>query len=390
MRSLRGNDQSVVRALNKNAVLNLLHRAGPLSRANLKDRSGLSGAAISAVVAELMDDGLVEEQDIGPSTGGRPPVMLRVNYAARAAVGIKLMERELAAVLVDLGGRVQGGVRLPLAQHTPDLVARVASQAVEHLLSASGLSHDRLAGIGMGLPGVIDSARGVCVRSSYLGWQDVPIAALLEARIGAPAFIDNDVNAFAAAERLFGHGKGAAHLAVVTVGRGIGAGLVLNGAAHRGRDGGAGELGHVVSDVGGRPCECGKRGCLEAYASEPALVARAREAGAPVTDVQDLLMHAHDERVASVLRDGGTRVGVALANLVNLVNPELVVIGGEGVRLGPLFFDALRAALREHAFDGLARNLPVVVEPWGDDAWARGAASLAVSRVFDLEVSSDV
>ena len=390
MRSLRGNDQSVVRALNKNAVLNLLHREGSLSRTDLKDISGLSGAAITAVVAELIQEGLIEDIAVGPSTGGRPPILLQVNYGARAAIGFKLMQRELAAVLVNLGGQVQVSERLPLTDHTPGVVVGTAAEAARRLLESFSTAAPHLAGVGMGLPGVIDSDTGVCVRSSYLGWQDVPIASLLEERLGVPAFIDNDVNAFAAAERLFGHGKGVAHIVVLTVGRGIGAGLVLNGLPYRGRDGGAGEIGHTVSEVGGRACECGKRGCLEAYSAEPALVARAREMGVPVENVQELLAHADDERVTALMHDGGRRVGVALANLINVINPNLVVIGGEGVRLGEGFFGPLLTALHEHAFDGLARDLRIVMEPWGDDAWARGAASLAVGRVFDLEVNSDV
>ena len=389
MRSLRGNDQSVVRALNRNAILNMLLRNGPLSRVQLKDHSGLSGAAVTGVVAELIEDGLVEEMEVGLSTGGRPPILLTVNYDARAAVGFKLMERGLDAVLTNLSGEVQRHIRRDLPDTQPDTVVRTAAAVTETLLAESGVPRERLAGIGMGLPGVIDSKSGVCVHSSYLKWHGVPIADLLAQAIGVPAIIDNDVNAFAAAERLFGHGRHAMDLAVVTVGRGIGAGLVTGGRAYRGARGGAGELGHTIVERVGRPCDCGKRGCLEAYASEPALVARARET-VPELDlgtIEAVLAHADEPQVHALLADAGERVGIALANLVNLFNPELIVIGGEGVRLGDVYFSALRRALRANAFDGLADDLPVIIEPWGNEAWARGAASLAISRTFDLEVN---
>lgn len=389
MRSLRGNDQSVVRALNRNALLNMLLQGAPLSRVQLRERSGLSGAAVTAVIAELIEDGLVEEQATGPSTGGRPPVLLTVHYNARAAVGFKLMERGLDAVLANLGGEVGHHVRCDLPDTRPETVVRTAAEVTARLLDGSGVSRERLVGLGMGLPGVIDTESGVCVHSAYLGWHGVPIAELLERATGVPTVIDNDVNAFAAAERLFGHGRQARHLAVVTVGRGIGSGLVANGRTYRGARGGAGELGHTVSERGGRVCDCGKRGCLEAYASEPALVARAREAAPDLTlpDIHAVLAQRDDPRLRALLTDAGERVGVALANLVNLFNPELIVIGGEGVRLGEPYFSALRRTLRENAFDGLADDLPVIIEPWGDEAWARGAASLAISRTFDLEVT---
>lgn len=389
MRSLRGNDQSVVRALNRNAILNMLLRNAPLSRVQLKEHSGLSGAAVTLVVAELIADGLVEERATGTSTGGRPPVLLSVNYRARAAVGFKLMEHSLDAVLTDLSGEVQHHLHCDLPDTEPGTVVRTAAAVTETLIAKSGVPRHKLAGVGMGLPGVIDSKSGVCVHSSYLKWRDVPIAELLEQALGVPAIIDNDVNAFAAAERLFGHGRDAMHLVVVTVGRGIGAGLIANGRAYRGAKGGAGELGHTVIERGGRLCGCGKLGCLEAYASEPAITARANQLAPdlPLDTIEAVLAHASDERINALLSDAGERVGLALANLVNLFNPELIVIGGEGVRLGESYFTALRRALREHAFDSLADDLPVMIEPWGDEAWARGAACLAVSRTFDLEVN---
>lgn len=387
MRSLRGNDQSVVRALNRNAIFNTLHREGPLSRVQLKERSGLSGAAVTGVVAELIRDGLVAEREAGVSTGGRPPVLLSVNYQARFAVGIKLMERRLEAVLTNLGGEVQYHLPLDLPDHQPETVVRVVQEAVQTLLTSTGTRTEQLTGLGIGLPGVIDD-QGVCLHSDYLGWENVPITELLERTLGVPVWADNDVNAFAAAERLFGHGKGVSNLVVVTVGRGIGAGIVANGQPVRGRNGGAGEFGHVVSEKGGRPCECGKRGCLEAYASENALLAQAQEVAPDLklSSRDDLYAHRHEPRLQALFAQAGERIGLQLANLVNLLNPELIVIGGEGVRYGDLLFTPLRQALREHSFAGLARDLPVIVEPWGDDAWARGAASLAVSRTFDLNL----
>lgn len=388
MTSLKG-DQSAVRALNRRLVLNQLRQFGPLSRVKLAELTGLSSAAITGVTAELIQERFLTEQAVGESRGGRPPILLDLNYQAHQAVGLKLMEDRLEAVLTDLATRVLRRESRFLRGRSPHDVAEQAAEVTATLLAHADLSASHLVGIGMGLPGVIDANKGLCVQSPILGWRNVPIAALIADRVGVPVWVDNDVNAFAAAERLFGHGKRARSFVTVTVGRGIGAGLVLDGRIYRGRQGGAGELGHTVVEPGGRPCECGNRGCLEAYASEPSLLARFAEQHphAAPADLPGLLalLSAEHPTAQALVADAGRRVGYALANLVNVLNPELIVLGGEGVRLGDAFVHPLRHALQESAFDGLAHDLPVVVDAWGDDAWARGAASLALQYTFDFE-----
>lgn len=388
MRTLKG-DQSTVRAINRRLILNHIRQTGPVSRAHLAELTGLSPAAVTAVTAELIADQFLLERAMGESSGGRPPILLDLNASAHYAVGIKLMESRLIAVLTDLSTQVIEQESITLEHHDPEYIADRADEVSRDLLERAHSSRDRLIGLGLGLAGVIDALSGVCLSSPYLGWRSVPIADLIRERLGASVWIDNDVNAFAAAERLFGHGKRAQNFAVVTVGRGIGSGLVLGGELYRGRDGGAGEFGHTLSEPGGRVCECGNRGCLEAYASEPALVERynqGRSKKNAVRDVHGFLERADrgDEVARDLLEDAGRRVGRNLANLVNLLNPELIVVGGEGVRLGEAFFTPMRRAMREHAFNGLAENLPVFIDAWGDDAWARGAATLAVQRAFDL------
>jgi len=230
------------------------------------------------------------------------------------------------------------------------------------------------------------------VHSPFLRWRNVPIRSLLETELERPVAVDNDVNALAVAEMLFGLGQSARAFAVVTVGRGIGSGLVLDGQVYRGWRGGAGEFGHTVAEAGGRLCECGKRGCLEAYASETALVRQVAErfpevlaASAGSEGVERVLaaVRAGHPGVRQLLAEAGRRLGVALANLVNLFNPEFLVIGGEGVRLGEDYFRPMEEALRENVFDGLGEGLAVHIQPWGDEAWARGAAGLAIEgQVF--------
>jgi predicted NBD/HSP70 family sugar kinase len=386
--SVKG-DQGTVRAINRRLILNHVRRAGAMSRSELVERTGLSPAAVSIVTAELIADEFLIERSLGASSGGRPPILLDLNPGARLAIGLKVLEDHLAAVLTDFASAILERAEIPLPNHTPGAVADGAAEAVRVLLERAGRSRERVVGIGLGMPGVVNYASGTCVKSPILGWRDVPIARLITERTGISTFVDNNVNALAGAEGLFGRGKHASSFLTVTIGRGIGAGLVLDGSVYRGREGGAGEFGHMIVEPGGRRCECGRRGCLEAYASEPAILARVREAHPhkPLEDLAALegMARAGDAEVIAAINDAGRRVGLALANLVTLLNPELIILSGEGIRYGDAFIRPLRDSLSENAFDGLAIDLPVLVSDWGDDAWARGAASLAISSALNLQ-----
>lgn len=369
-------------------MLNLLRQHQTLSRQELSELTGLSGAAITGVVGELIEEGWVVETRSGQPRGGRPPVLLEIAYESWHAAGVKVMEDRLEVILTNLSTEVLAERRVRLHQPSPEALVQSVGQAVRALLKETGRTPERLIGVGVGMAGVIEPRRGVCLYSPFFHWKEVPIKDLLEAELSRPVWVDNDVNAFAVAEMLFGRGQNAQNFLVVTVGRGIGAGFVIGGQVYRGHRGGAGEFGHTVSEVGGRPCECGKRGCLEAYASEPALLAQAlkrfpelrtKRGAHRVEQLVDATQAGH-QGLQALLAEAGTRLGVGLANLVNLFNPELVVIGGEGVRLGERFFGPMKEALEQNAFNGLVDGLSVYVDPWGDDAWARGAAGLAIQK----------
>jgi predicted NBD/HSP70 family sugar kinase len=304
------------------------------------------------------------------------------------------MDDAILAVLVDLKGTVIANSRTALRSHDPKVVLGRAAKATERLLDGIGATHDRLAGVGVCMPGTIDWQTGVCQLAPFFNWHDVHVGELLHDLTGVPVTVDNDVNALAVAESLFGRGRTVREFAVITVGRGVGAGLVTGGRVYRGANGGAGEFGHVVSELGGRRCECGKAGCLEAYVGEQALLGRVREQGKRYAEVDIdafLELVAADDRVARPIHaEALTRLGAAIANLVNLLNPELVVLGGESAMLTEEFLAALRPRIDEHAFGDLADNLEVQLDELRNDptAWARGAASLAMEHIFDPLMSS--
>ena len=382
-------DQGTVRALNRRLILRLLREDGPVSRSDLAGRTGLSNGAVTRIVGELIDDGLLLEQSVGVSTGGRRPVLLDLDASARVVAGLKLMDDAILAVLVDLKGSVVADRRFALRSHITNTVLERAARAVEALLSSADVSKERLAGVGLCMPGAVDWRRGICRLSPSFGWHEVHVADLLRERVGVPVSVDNNVNALAVAESLFGRGRRVADFAVITVGRGVGAGFVHNGSVYRGYSGGAGEFGHQVSELGGRRCECGKDGCLEAYIGDHGLLQRVHELGGPYTRL-DLdafleLAQAGDRQAERLYVDVVGRLGAAIANLVNLLSPRLVILGGEASLVSERLLSDLVEPIDAHVFGGLSGSFALEIDEWRSDriAWARGAASLAMEHVFD-------
>lgn len=385
-------NRELMRDLNVNLVINLVKSRGPISRAALARESKLSPAAVSGIVARLMRTGILSEIAGRPVGVGRPPVLLRLNERAAYVVGIKLTEHGLTTVVTNLAAEViNSSVSRARLVGDPQAAMAAIEAAVRAALAASRVKRKEVLGIGIGLAGIVDAAHGVCRFSHILKWRDVSLSEPLRRKLQIPVWVDNDVNTLAVAEKWYGAGIGLRHFLTATVGRGIGLGIVANGEIYRGAFGGASEFGHTIVMPDGPRCQCGRSGCLEALVSEPALRARASAMlGRTITSQQLVeLAGAGDPAVVRVLQEGGRQLGLALANLVTLMNPERLIISGEGTRLGPVFFDVVKEVIREAPFAEMGAELDVVVQPWGDDAWAVGAATLVLRELFSLNAGEE-
>jgi N-acetylglucosamine repressor len=379
---VRAGRRELIRDLNRSLVLNLLRERGPLSRAGLARVSGLSSSTVTEIVTVLLADRfIIEEGQVAPGAAGigRPATLLRVNPAAGFVVGLKLTADSLTATVTDLAAEPRGFVTVP---HPPasdaDAIVATFEDAVSRALRAAGVERDSLMGLGVGVPGAV--VEGEVVGSPIQGWGGIDLRHHLEAQFNLPVFLDNDVNTLTVAEQLYGAGAGASTFVVVTVGRGIGMGIVVNGALYRGRHGAAGELGHVLAVPDGPACWCGRRGCLEAIAAEPALVRDVLASTGRVRSPEEIAsLAAREPGVAAIVANAGRLVGRAVGDAATLLDPERLIVSGEGVRLGPIYLDAIREGVRSH--HGMA-GLELVVEPWGDEAWARGAATLVLRELF--------
>lgn len=377
-----------LRSLNSGAVLRAVIQHGPISRAAIARHTNLTNVTVGAIAADLLEQDLITDSGKTASTAGRPGRLLELNATAYLAVGVKLSDHSLSCFFTDLRANVVATKTVALTAPTPaDLVLSLSS-LVSDLLQETGFARERLLGVGIGLPGVIDSEAGIARYSPFLRWVDVPVVELVEEALELPTFIENDVNTLALTERWFGRGVDVQDFMLVTLGQGIGLGLVLDGALYRGRRGGVGELGHTVVSDSAQVCECGNTGCLEAIASEVALLSEAAQvcvdAGlAPVSDFNDLNRRAEDEPELMVLIDRAAQVvGRGIANMVNALSPELVLIHGVGEFVGSTFARRIASAVHASVFPGLAGNYQLEFGPLEDIRWAQGAASLVLSELF--------
>ena len=388
---MRTGRRELIRDLNRALVLNLVRERRTISRAEIARVTGLSPSTVTTITASLLADALLVEE--GPTPGrargaerpgsvGRPATLLRVDPRARHVIGVKLAPESLTATVTDLDAEPLAMVTMPHgADATLDEIVELFDAAIAHLREEVGLDDGQPLGIGVGLPGGVDPVGGDVVRSPLPPWVNEDLAGTLEARLGVPVLIDNDVNTLTVAEHLYGSGRGIDHLLVVTIGRGIGMGAVIDGTIVRGARGALGELGHVVAVEGGHRCWCGKRGCLESEAAEPAIVRDVLATVGRLVPPEEMAAAADDdERVAAILRRAGQLVGTAVGSAMTLLDPRRVVVSGEGVRLGHHYIDGIREGIPASLLPEV--EIDLVFEPWGDEAWARGAASLVLRELF--------
>ena len=383
-------DQTTARAMNRRLILNLLRQDGPKSRAELATITQLSPAAVTFVVADLMGEGVVIEGKAVSGSTGRRPTPVQIDYDHAVAIGFKLMADTVECVATDLATNPIAAIRIPMPSKAPDDVADLLAVTVPRLIGLAERPQAKIAGIGISMPGVINHEQTICVRSHRFNWDNVPLASLLARRVNVPVWLEDDTNACAIAQQLFGLGRQHRNMAVLAVGVGISCALVIEGKLYRGANGAAGKFGHTLFEENGRLCECGKRGCLMAYHSEASILRRWKEArgggedlGAP--ELRQALV-AEDPAAVAIVGEAGRGIGTALANLVNVTDPEVIVAGGEAVSLGEYFLAPLREAFSLRTF----RSPPPILPDWEDNSWARGAAALVTQRMFDFESSGGI
>jgi glucokinase-like ROK family protein len=393
----------LIKAINKQRVLRLVRERSPVSRADLSGLAALTRPTVSALVGELLDGGWVEEVGTGASSGGRRPIMLRFRPEARWVVGAELGAGHIRAVLSDLNGRVHAAVKRRTASgdHLAELgeLERAIRQVLDAVPGGEAGLPGPVQGVGIGVNGLVDQKEGLWRYSPHFTVHDFAIRSWLEGRLVLPVWVENDARAMAWGERSFGHGRGLSDLVLVRVGVGIGAGIIIGGEMYGGSDRGAGEFGHTTVDPDGPRCRCGNYGCLEAVANAPAIARRAvrlirqgRPSQIPELvggDLEQVIgttvieaAQGGDAVAREALAEAGRFLGIGVANLINLLNPPLVVIAGGVGRAGELILEPLRETALSRTLPAFRDRTRILASALGEQTAPLGGAALVLEDMF--------
>ena len=374
-----------LRDRNRQRVMEILRMQSQVSQADIARATGLSRTTVSSLIAELKDAGLVLDADPTPrqGRGGRPGVQLVLRDPSLVVAGIDFGHSHVGVAVADLGHNLLAERRFELDVNRQAVQALdAAARLFAEVLSRAGMDRRSVLRAGIGIPGPVDRARGTAGSSTILpGWVGLSIASEMGERLGVPVEIENDANCGALAELTWGAGRDCSNFAYIKAATGIGAGLVIDGKLLRGASGTAGEIGHTTLDEAGALCYCGNRGCLETVASGPAilqLVGQGRSETLTLGQLIELAAHG-DVRCRRAISDAGTEIGVAVAGLCNLINPERVIVGGLLSRAGELLLQPIRDSIRRHAVLAAAERVEVVPAVFVERAELLGSLALAMS-----------
>lgn len=385
-----------VKNINKHAALDLIRfTPGGISRVQLAQRMNLTRAAVTSIVNDLMECGVICESSSRLSTAGRPPISLEINPQRGFVAGVDMGATHISIVIANCAAHViaEKETSFNIADG-PETCLDRADSLLRETVRQTGIELGDLLAIGVGVPGPIMSEAGMVVAPPIMpGWDRYPIRATLEKRWNCPVSLNNDAELGAVGEWAYGAARSAANLAYIKVGTGVGAGLLLDGHIYRGATGSAGEIGHLTIDPNGSLCTCGNRGCLETFASGTAIARQAREIVAKNQPTQ-LAQFGRDQMTARIVADAarhgdlaaqqiiaeaGAQLGVALAGLVNLINPNMVVVGGGVAQIGDLFLEPVRREVKRRSLPGSVNTMQITTALLGRRSVGMGAVVQAIS-----------
>jgi glucokinase-like ROK family protein len=392
--------------MNAAVIMDQLRRFGPLSRAEIAARTGLNRSTVSSIVSSLIDDGLLREMDPESARIGRPATPLEIDPSGGSALGLEIGVDFLSALLTDFTGEAQWSRRVHVDPTTDQIaVIDAASSMLEEGLRVAVERGLRPSGIGVGVPGLVDVKRGVLMLAPNLHWENVPLRLMFAQRFGLPVFVENEANAAALGEYYFGAARGVDNFVYVSAGVGLGSGIIIDGKLFRGNRGYAGEIGHITVDPDGDLCGCGKRGCLETLIGPRAVVKRVvrnLESGAVSSllgitqgdpsrlDFEDVASAAHsgDPLALGAIQEVGRALGMAIADLMQVFNPQLIVLGGVLNLASEELIPVIERCVQSYALSLCWEEARVIPSAHGIDACVRGAVAMVLDDVLREPLSN--
>ncbi|MDC9826231.1 ROK family transcriptional regulator [Devosia sp. ZB163] len=388
-------DPLLMREINKYHVLETIRCYGRISRVEISEQTLLSGTTVSAITAALIEEGLIEAIHTAPtndSQRGRPRVLLGLVADAAYVAGIKISETQMTATIADFRGETVAVLQLPirLARQPAEVIVDLIEDALRDCIARSGVDVGRIKGVGIGVHGIVDPRSGRSHAGPVFGEREVPLAQMLEARMGMPVKIDKSAHLVALAESWFGYAQKDRSFAVVTLDRTAGLGLWIEEEIHRGASGLGPAFGHTKVGNEGRPCICGQMDCLNTYLTVPELEAAVAGAGSgePARNAAAMLTalaekaDAGDRAAARTVAVHAEKLGLGLSHVVNLINPEKIIVAVDTPRYGQLLEPALRESLMANSFPAHWAATKLIFHTLDDQMWARGAAALMLRDIY--------
>lgn len=385
-------NQQLIKRENKDLVLQLIKNNTSLSRADIAQISGLNKGTVSSLVAELIDEKLIEETGPGESSGGRRPVMLQFNEQAGCVIAIDLGVNYILGILTDLQGNILEQKKHPYIPTSTEQTINNLKQYIEDLLSKAPSTPYGVVGIGIGAPGIVDKNSSV-VLAPNLGWKNSSLKNELESYFSIPVLIENEANAGAYGEKMFGLGKNIDDLVYISTGMGIGTGIIIDGKLYRGISGFSGEFGHMTVNMNGETCRCGNIGCWELYASEHYLISKVVEShlmnnhnvnDVTVEKIIDLAENGNEE-IVKLFKNTAINLGMGIVNIVHALNPKKIIIGNRLADAKKWMEPYVQAYVKEHTMTSHETEVTVQFSNPLFPSTALGVAAFSVEYFLKKE-----
>ena len=378
-------NQHLVKKENKAIVINIIKEQSPISRAEIAQKTGLNKGTVSSLVAELIEDHLVTESGPGVSSGGRRPVLLLFNQVAGYSIGITLEVNYILGILTDFQGNIIIEKNDPHSQQSVQETMNQLKELIAYLIKAAPHSSYGIVGISIGAPGIINKD-GDILLAPNLGWKDVSIKSELEAAFLIPVLIENEANLGAYGEKKFGSGQGIENLIYISMGIGVGSGIIINGDLYKGNNGFSGELGHMTIDTNGPKCRCGNKGCWELYASEKALLNKVNKGKKQhylhLDDVLELA-RSSDPSILSSFDEIGHYLGIGMINIIHTFNPEKIIIGNRMANAQAFLEDQVESTIKKHILPLYQFNTEIAFSRFPIHSSTLGASAISTENFLN-------
>lgn len=377
-------DQAFVKKVNQKLLLKEILKNSPISRAKLSEMTGLNKSTVSSQVNTLMKEDLVFEIGQGQSSGGRRPVMLVFNKKAGYSVGIDVGVDYINGILTDLEGTIVLDQHHHLECSSPEITKDILIEMIHHFIANMPQSPYGLIGIGICVPGLIDKNQKI-VFTPNSNWRDIDLKSFIQEKFNVPVFIENEANAGAYGEKVFGAAKNHDNMIYASIGTGIGIGVIINNDLYRGVGGFSGEMGHMTIDFNGPKCSCGNRGCWELYASEKALLKslQTKEKKVSNQDIIDLA-HLNDVGTLRALQNFGFYLGIGLTNILNTFNPQAIILRNSIIESHPMVLNSIRSEVSSRVYSQLGNSYELLPSVLGKNASALGMSSIVIDHFLDM------